>query len=295
MKQSLMLIVNPRAGRARSAAPLFEAAALLCRDGETLLSIRQTAARGDATRFVRESGGAFDRIVCCGGDGTLNETVAGLMELPAPPPLGYIPAGSTNDFAASLHLPDRPQEAAAVISASAGRALDIGTFNGRPFVYVASFGAFTRASYGAPQSLKNDLGHLAYILEGVKDLSTLRPYPAVITAGDEVFDGEFLFGAVTNATSVGGLVKLKKEQVVLDDGLFELLLIPNPQNAQELQALLRSLLLQNLGGEGIILRHVSRLTVRTPEAFSWTLDGEYAPGTQEAEIVNHPRRLTFLL
>ncbi len=295
MAQSMMLIVNPKAGRARSAAPLFEAASLLCQDGRSLLSIRQTAARGDATRFVREDGASFDKIVCCGGDGTLNEVVAGLMELKDPPPLGYIPAGSTNDFAASLRLPDRPQEAAAVINVSAGRQLDIGSLNGRPFVYVASFGAFTRASYAAPQSVKNDLGHLAYILEGVKDLSNLRPYPAVITAGDEVFDGEFLFGAVTNATSVGGLMKLKEEQVVLDDGLFELLLIPNPQNAQELQSLLRSLLLQDLEGEGLIFRHVSHLTVQTPEAFPWTLDGEYEPGTDQVEIVNHRRRLTFLL
>ncbi len=295
MAQSMMLIVNPKAGRARSAAPLFEAASLLCRDGRSLLSIRQTAARGDATRFVREDGASFDKIVCCGGDGTLNEVVAGLMDLKDPPPLGYIPAGSTNDFAASLRLPDRPQEAAAVINVSAGRQLDIGSLNGRPFVYVASFGAFTRASYAAPQSVKNDLGHLAYILEGVKDLSNLRPYPAVITAGDEVFDGEFLFGAVTNATSVGGLMKLKEEQVVLDDGLFELLLIPNPQNAQELQSLLRSLLLQDLEGEGLIFRHVSHLTVQTPEAFPWTLDGEYEPGTDRVEIVNHRRRLTFLL
>lgn len=295
MAQTLMLIVNPKAGRTRSAAPLFDAAAALCREGQTLLSIRQTAQRGDATRFVREDGAAFDRIVCCGGDGTLNETVAGLMELACPPPLGYIPSGSTNDFAASLRLPDRPQDAAAVINASAGRRLDVGTLNGRPFVYVASFGAFTRASYAAPQSVKNDLGHLAYILEGVKDLSTLRPYPAVITAGEETFAGDFLFGAVTNATSVGGLMKLREEQVVLDDGLFELLLIPNPQSAQELQVLLRSLLLQDLEGEGLIFRHVSRLTVQTPEAFPWTLDGEYEPGKELVEIENHRQRLTFLL
>ena len=171
----------------------------------------------------------------------------------------------------------------------------MGSFNGRPFVYVASFGAFTRASYSAPQSIKNDLGHLAYLLEGVKDLSTLRPYRATVTTEEEIFDGSFLFGAVTNATSVGGLMKLQKEKVVLDDGLFEMLLIPNPTSAAELQALVRSLVLQDFGGGGVVFRHVSSVTVATPEGFPWTLDGEYGAGAEEVEIRNIPRRLTFLL
>ena len=170
MAKTLLFIVNPRAGRTRSRAPLFDVVAHFCEAGY-LVDLRQTKARGDATRFVLEEGGKVDRIVCCGGDGTLNEVVTGVMQLPSPPPLGYIPGGSTNDFAASLHLPDQPLEAARVITASGGRLLDVGSFNGRPFVYVASFGAFTRASYSAPQNIKNDLGHLAYILEGVKDLS----------------------------------------------------------------------------------------------------------------------------
>ena len=227
MAKTLMFIINPRAGRSRSLAPLLDAAALFSEAGY-LISVRQTAARGDATRFVREEGGAFDAVVCCGGDGTLNEVVTGLMDLPHPPPLGYIPGGSTNDFAASLHLPDHPLEAAKQILDSPGKQLDVGTFNGRPFVYVASFGAFTKASYSAPQSAKNDLGHLAYILEGVKDFSTLRPYQATVTADGETFTGGFLFGAVTNATSVGGLMKLQEGQVVLDDGLLSCCWYPTP-------------------------------------------------------------------
>ena len=294
MAKTLLFIVNPRAGRTRSRAPLFDVVAHFCEAGY-LVDLRQTKARGDATRFVLEEGGKVDRIVCCGGDGTLNEVVTGVMQLPSPPPLGYIPGGSTNDFAASLHLPDQPLEAARVITASGGRLLDVGSFNGRPFVYVASFGAFTRASYSAPQNIKNDLGHLAYILEGVKDLSILRPYRAVVTTGSEVFDGEFLFGAVTNATSVGGLVKLQAEQVVLDDGQFEMLLVPNPRSALELQALLRSLLLQDYEGEGMLFRHVSDITVETPENFPWALDGEYGPGTERVEIKNLHQKLLFLL
>ena len=294
MASTLLFIVNPRAGRTRSTAPLFDAVAHFCASGY-LVDLRLTQAREDATRLARELGGKFDAVVCCGGDGTLNETVTGLMDLPSPPPLGYIPAGSTNDFAASLHLPDQPLEAARVITASGGRPLDVGSFNGRPFIYVASFGAFTRASYSAPQNVKNDLGHLAYILEGVKDLSTLRPYRASVATEEECFDGEFLFGAVTNATSVGGLVKLKEDQVCLDDGLFELLLIPNPKSIADLQGLARSLLLQDFTGGGVIFRHVHTLTVQTPEDLPWALDGEFDPGGAQVEIHNLHHRLTFLI
>ena len=294
MANTLLFIVNPRAGRTRSTAPLFDAVAHFCASGY-LVDLRLTQAREDATRLARELGGKFDAVVCCGGDGTLNETVTGLMDLPSPPPLGYIPAGSTNDFAASLHLPDQPLEAARVITASGGRPLDVGSFNGRSFIYVASFGAFTRASYSAPQNVKNDLGHLAYILEGVKDLSTLRPYRASVATEEECFDGEFLFGAVTNATSVGGLVKLKEDQVCLDDGLFELLLIPNPKSIADLQGLARSLLLQDFTGGGVIFRHVHTLTVQTPEDLPWALDGEFDPGGAQVEIHNLHRRLTFLI
>ena len=294
MASTLLFIVNPRAGRTRSTAPLFDAVAHFCASGY-LVDLQLTQAREDATRLARELGGKFDAVVCCGGDGTLNETVTGLMDLPSPPPLGYIPAGSTNDFAASLHLPDQPLEAARVITASGGRPLDVGSFNGRPFIYVASFGAFTRASYSAPQNVKNDLGHLAYILEGVKDLSTLRPYRASLATEEECFDGEFLFGAVTNATSVGGLVKLKEDQVCLDDGLFELLLIPNPKSIADLQGLARSLLLQDFTGGGVIFRHVHTLTVQTPEDLPWALDGEFDPGGAQVEIHSLHRRLTFLI
>ena len=294
MPKTLLLIVNARAGRTRSMAPMFDAAAHFSEAGY-LVSIRCSQHSGHATELVETEGENFDCIVCCGGDGTLNETVHGIMRLESPPPLGYIPCGSTNDFAASLSLPSDPLQAAKQITESQGRWLDVGTYNGRPFVYVASFGAFTRTSYAAPQSIKNDLGHLAYLLEGVKDLSTLRPYPAAVTTEEEIFDGEFLFGAVTNSTSVGGLMKLQKDQVVMDDGLFELLLIPNPATGAELQALIRALVLQDFTGGGVVFRHVPAVTVTTPEGCPWTLDGEYGSGAEKVEIMNLPKRLQFLL
>lgn len=294
MAKTLLLIVNPRAGRTRSMDPMFQAVTHFGEEGY-LVSVRRTAYPGHAVELVEQEGMNFDRIVCFGGDGTLNETVRGAMSLENPPPIGYIPGGSTNDFAASLSLPSDPLEAAQKITASAGKRLDVGTFNQRPFIYVASFGAFTKTSYSAPQSVKNDLGHLAYILEGVRDLSTLRPYPAAVATDEEIFDGEFLFGAVTNSTSLGGLMKFQKDQVVMDDGLFEMVLVPNPTSAAELQELIVTLVTQDFTRGGVIFRHVPSLTVTTPEGFPWTLDGEYGPGAEKVEIKNLRQRLEFLL
>ena len=284
MQKKLLFIVNPKAGKRRSRAFFFDVISLFSEAGY-LVCLRQTRGHGDAARIAREEGGDYDLVVCYGGDGTLNETVNGLLTLKAPPPVGYIAGGSTNDYAASLHLPSDPVEAAKAIIASGGRQLDVGAFNDQYFLYVASFGAFTKASYSVPQTVKNELGHLAYIIEGVKDISTLRFYPARIEADGEVFEGRFLFGAVTNSTSLGGLLKLREDMVVMDDGAFELLLIPEPRTATALSDMARALLLQDYSSsQGIILRHVSHIVVEAEEALDWSLDGEKACGFRRSEI-----------
>lgn len=295
MKQRrLLMIVNPRAGKNKSRGPLFDAAAVLSQAGY-LISIHNTAAPGDAAETAAREGGSYDAVVAVGGDGTLNEVVSGLTRLRKPPLLGYLPQGSTNDFAASLRISGRPAEAAAAIARNVPRQLDAGLWNDRSFIYVASFGAFSRASYTAPQAAKNALGHFAYILEGMKDLSTLRPYQVRLTADGEVLDGEYLFGAVCNSTSIGGLMKLNPERVVLDDGLFEMLLIPNPKTAADLQNLVHALLNQEYGSEGLVFRHVSSIHLETEEDLPWSLDGEYAPSARLVEIKNRRQALTMLL
>ena len=289
-----LLLVNPAAGKRQSREPLFDAAAALCQAGY-LVNIHLTSGRGDATDTARREGADYDLVVCSGGDGTLNETITGLMALPEPPPLGYLPRGSTNDFAASLGISSHPAAAAAAMLRSPGRALDIGRWNGRCFAYVACFGAFTRSSYSAPQEVKNILGHFAYILEGVKDLSSLRPYRVRLTADGEVLDGDYLFGAVCNSTSLGGLMKLGKEEVVLDDGKFEMLLVRSPRTLLELQAVLTALLNQNYRQEGLVFRHISSLTAEPEGELPWSLDGEFAPSAESVSIRNCPRALTFRL
>ena len=293
-KRKLLMIVNPKAGRNKSRGPLFDAAAVLSEAGY-LLSIHKTTAPGDASAAAEREGEQYDAVVAVGGDGTLNEVASGLLKLKNPPLLGYLPQGSTNDFAACLRIPPEPPAAAAAIARNVPRRLDVGCWNQRHFLYVASFGAFTRTSYAAAQAAKNALGHFAYILEGMKDLNTLRACKVSITANGEVLDGEYLFGAVCNSTSIGGLMKLDPQRVVLDDGLFELLLIPSPRNAAGLQSLVSALLNQDYDGQGLIFRHVSSVTVRTEEDLPWSLDGEYAPSAPLVEIRTLPQCLTMLL
>lgn len=293
-QKKLLMIVNPKAGRNKPRGPLFDAAATFCRAGY-LLDIRGTAASGDATRIAAEKGSQYDTVVAVGGDGTLNETISGLMTQETRPLLGYLPQGSTNDFASSLHISGKPAEAAEAIVHSVPRMLDIGRWNNRHFIYVASFGAFTKSSYSAPQAAKNALGHFAYILEGMKDLNTLRPYQIKLTADGEVLDGEYLFGAVCNSTSIGGLMKLDPERVVLDDGKFEMLLIPNPKTAVDLQNLVLAMLDQHYDREGLVFRHVSSIHLETAEELPWSLDGEYAASVPTVDISNCPRAMTMLL
>ena len=217
------------------------------------------------------------------------------MTLEQRPPLAYLPSGSTNDFAASLHIPTVPSQAAALAADGTPRALDIGCHNGRYFAYVASFGAFTRSSYSAPQSAKNALGHFAYIIEGLKDLDSLRPYRCCVEADGEIFEGEFIFGGVCNSTSLGGLVKLDPERVKMDDGKFELLLLRMPKTPAELQKLIVSLSKMQYDSPGVIFRHVDRVTLTTDDDIPWSLDGEYAASEPRVDIHLLPGAIQLLL
>ena len=283
--KKLLLIFNPKAGRSKPRGPLFDALALLSENGY-LVRIHRTTAAGDAAETAAREGGDYDLVVASGGDGTLNEVISGLSRLEHPPLLGYLPQGSTNDFAASLRIPATVPEAARAVVEGTPRPLDLGTHNDRYFSYVASFGAFTKASYSAPQETKNALGHFAYILEGIKNLDSLRPYRCAVEADGEMFDGDFIFGAVCNSTSLGGLVKLDPKRVHMDDGMFELMLLRMPKTALDLQNLITALNRMDYDYPGVIFRHVRSVTVTTREDIPWSLDGEYAPSAPRVEIRN---------
>lgn len=281
--KKLLFIVNPRAGKTTSTAPPFDAVAAFSRAGY-LVRVFVTEAGGQARDIAAKWGGQYDLVVCAGGDGTLNETISGLMQLEQRPPLGYLPNGSTNDFAASLHLHTTVATAARAVAGGIPYSLDIGRHNDRYFAYVASFGAFTRSSYSASQAAKNALGHFAYILEGLGDLDSLRPYRCAIDADGEHFEGDFIFGAVCNSTSLGGLVKLDPKHVSMDDGTLELLLLRMPKTALNLQNLITAMTRMQYDYPGVIFRHVKNVVLTTNENISWSLDGEYAASAPRVEI-----------
>ena len=292
--KKLLFIVNPKAGRTRSLAPMFNVMARFSEAGY-IIKLVVTEKSGDARRAAAQLGEQFDLVVCAGGDGTLNETLNGLMKLENRPPVGYIPHGSTNDFATSLEIPDDPVVAAAAISCGRTRPLDLGRHNQRHFAYVASFGAFTRASYSATQAAKNALGHLAYIFEGLNSLDTLRPYRCRIEADGEVFEGEFIFGGICNSTSLGGLVKLDPRLVKMDDGKFELLLLRMPKTPADLTNLISSLTKMEYNEPNVIFRHVEHVVVTTEDDLPWSLDGEKAASEPRVEIdcIHHAFQIAY--
>lgn len=281
----VLIILNPCAGTKQANKSFVDIIDIFCRAGYEAV-VATTEKRGDGTEFARSRAKDFDLIVAIGGDGTFNEVIAGVIESGEGVPLGYIPAGSTNDFASSLSLSKNVVQAAHDIVTGIPRSLDIGCFNGRYFSYVASFGAFTRASYEAPQSVKNALGHLAYILEGIKDIPSIRPEKIRLKMEQGVYGGDYLFGAVSNSTSVGGILTLSDELVDMNDGMFEVLLIKSPANILELNQILLALTMQNYNSPMISFFNSSELEIEADPSMPWTLDGEYQEGSEAITIKN---------
>ena len=249
-------------------------------------TVYMTEAAGDAKDYAKQNAGNFDLIVAIGGDGTFNEVVAGVMKSGADVEIGYIPAGSTNDFANSLRLSKNVLKAAEDIMEGTSQEIDIGSFNGRNFSYVASFGAFTGASYKTPQSVKNTLGPLAYAFEGIKDIANLKSMHLRFVADDVVIEDDFAFGAICNSTSVGGVINLDSEIVDLSDGLFEVLLIRHPKDFLELNEIVISLSSKKYKTKMITFLSAKDITIETSEDINWTLDGEYAYGEEIIKVEN---------
>ncbi len=285
------VMVNGRAGRQRGKKYGERIRQAFLRAGVEP-RLRYTESLEEAAAFLREAANnPPDRLVCCGGDGTLNGTVNLLGELGASLELGYIPLGTTNDFAASLGLPRDVEEAAARVLEGRARALDLGELSGRRFLYVADFGLFTQSSYKTGQGLKSALGHLAYVLEGLRELPELRPCPVEVRGEGFSWKGEFAFGAVTNSTSRGGGVKLDPRRVRLDDGLMELTLVTVPRGPREVAQAAAMLRRGRLEGELVLRRQVAWAAFHSPRAFPWSLDGEYFPGEEDLALGTKPRGL----
>ena len=252
-----------------------------------LVTVYPTKARGDATSRVSSLGsGEYDEIVVCGGDGTLNEVITGLMRSGNKYTLGYIPSGTLNEWSSGLKISRNIKKAAEDIVSGRKIKLDIGKFSDKYFSYTASFGAFTDASYSAPQDVKNVLGQAAYFFEGIKSLGNIKPVHLKFTADGRETEGDFLFGAVSNSMSVGGIVKFDESAVKLNDGKFEILLIRNPDNILKLQPIIDGILKRDFNREGLEFFTAENVTVTGGDGLSWTLDGEYARGEEKTVITN---------
>lgn len=293
--KKMLFIFNPRSGKEQIKGHLLQILDIFTKAGYDI-RVHVTQCQQDATKTVAASGQDMDLIVCSGGDGTLNETISGLMQLKELPLLGYIPAGSTNDFAASLNIPKHMARAAQSIVDGSPFAIDIGTFcRDRYFMYIAAFGAFTEVSYLTSQDRKNLLGHQAYMLEGVKSLTGIKPYPMRVEWEGGALEERFVFGMVTNTVSVGGFKGLVNQSVALDDGVFEVLLIRMPRTPADLSNILSYLFLREEPNEYVYRFKSSSIRFYSSEPVDWVLDGEYGGARTEVEVGNLKERIKILL
>lgn len=290
----LLFVYNAHAGKAAIRTKLADIIDMMVKYGYRVTS-HPTQASGDATELVEQEGGDYDLIVCSGGDGTLDEVVTGMMRLEAKKPIGYIPMGSTNDFANSLRLPKNVLKSAEIALTGQRFACDVGQFNDNSFIYVAAFGIFTEVSYQTNQELKNLLGHAAYILQGAKSLLDIAAYEMRVEYEDTVLEGDFIFGMVTNSISVGGFKKIAGKNVQLDDGVFEVTLIRRPKNPLELNEIVTSLLSRVDNTELIYSFKTSEIRFFTEWEISWTLDGEYGGSHEQVIIKNWHRAIEIMV
>ena len=286
MEQRVLLMVNPMAGRQKIRNELLYVVDTLTKAGyETIIYTTQGK---DATRdLLAEKDSQFDRVICCGGDGTFNEILSATMHWNKRPILGYIPAGTTNDFAAGLKLPSDIREAAVNIVRGTPHTVDAGLFNTSYFSYVASFGAFTETSYSTPQNFKNALGHLTYILEGIKEIPAFTPYTVCVEADGQIYKDSYIFGAVSNARSVGGILKISDSLVDLNDGVFEVMMIKMPKTLMDLSAIVTSLTSLNplkYDPSMFLFLQTKELKITFEQEMVWSLDGERVSGGKEARI-----------
>lgn len=284
----LLFIINPRSGTMQAAKMMSDILQIFSNAGY-LTTVLMTTASGDAKQFVIDYHELADIIVCSGGDGTLNEVIDGVITCGADCRIGYIPSGSTNDFATSMGLPRGVISSAERVIEGKPRTIDIGSFNGRHFSYVASFGAFTSTSYSVPQNLKNVLGHTAYLLAGAKDIMSIKPIHARFiadegTPNEQICEGDYLFGAVCNSTSVAGILKLDRFDVDMNDGLMEILLVKTPKSLAAFNEIVVHMMDGTLETDEIEFFSARDIRVEVEPGTPWTLDGEYEKGADEIEI-----------
>lgn len=294
--RKMLFIYNPNAGKGLLKAKLSDVLDIMVKAGYEL-TVYPTQSYRDAYRKVVHMDKGYDIVVCSGGDGTLDEVVTGMMKLDKKDriPIGYIPTGTTNDFASSLHISRDIMEAADTTVHGKPFACDVGKFNKDVFVYVAAFGLFTDVPYQTDQKLKNALGHAAYVLEGVKRLSNVPSYHIKIKADGREIEDEFMIGMITNSRSVAGFRSIMGKDVKFDDGEFEVTLIKKPKSLIGLQEIITALLIENFDTKHMYTFKAKEITLESKEEIPWTLDGEFGGQHDEVHIINKKQALEIMI
>lgn len=292
--KKLLFVYNPHAGRGQIKNYLYEIINIFTAGGYEVTAYPTQAAKDGMNKIIRD-GARYDVVAVSGGDGTLNEAVRAMMRLECKIPIGYIPAGSTNDFAASMNIPKKMTEAAKAIVEGVTFDYDVGEFNGEYYVYVAAFGAFADVSYETSQVAKNRFGHMAYIAEGIKRLPTYSGYDISVEYDDGKVEGSFILGMVSNSTSIGGMRKLIAKTVNFDDGLYEVILVKTPQGAIAIQSLLAEAAMNKLSEKNFVTFKTSHIKITSEKEIAWSLDGEAGGAHKVVEIQNHKRAVSFIV
>lgn len=294
MNKKLLFVYNPHSGTGSIKTHLNDVVEAFVSAGyDTMLY--PTAKRGDATTIIKSRAKEFDLIVCSGGDGTLNEAVNGVMNSDTNVPLGYIPTGSTNDFASSMGIPGNIKKSAKAIVEGRSINVDIGKMNQKYFVYVAGFGLFTEVAYSTDQELKNIMGHAAYLVSAVKSLGDIKSHQMQIETDGKLIQGDFMLGLITNSTQVGGMKNLIFGDVEFSDGLFEVLLIKTPKNPMELHQIIASLTNPDMDLDMIYSFKSGYLKITSKDSASWTLDGEFGGDHKVVSISNQKQALKIMV
>lgn len=289
-----LFVYNPFAGKALINGKLSQVMQKFCEAGYAM-TVYATQGPKFATELVKEQGEDYDLIVCSGGDGTLNEVITGVMALKQRPVIGYIPAGTVNDFASSLKIPKKIMNAVDVIINGEAYQCDIGSFNEKNFNYIAGFGAFTEVSYETPQNMKNAFGRMAYLIDGAKRLPSLKGYQMCIEHSGEVYQDEFIYGMITNSKSVGGFKLVNsRRKVKLDDGLFECVFVRMPKNPLDLERTMNAILAREVDERYLYAFRSRDIRVMGAEEVQWTLDGESGGYQKEVHVVNNHKAITIM-
>lgn len=292
--KKMLFIYNPNSGMGLLKPKLSDVLDIFVKGGYEV-TVYPTQKYHDAVRKMGEYEEQYDLVACSGGDGTLDEVVTGMMKREDKVPIGYIPDGTTNDFASSLHISKNMLEAADTVVNGVPFACDVGEFNEDYFVYIAAFGLFTDVSYETKQSMKNVLGHLAYILEGTKRIFNIPSYRIKVTHDGETIEDEFIYGMVTNSRSVGGFKGITGKNVVFDDGKFEVTLFKTPRNPMELNEILGALALRKINPKRMYSFKTNEVHFETEEEIPWTLDGEFGGVHEEVVVKDCQKALEIMV